>query len=136
VKLNLDLVGKKMTSPCVFHQDELKGYAPPSHTGITNIRLVDRTKVANQFEMILGSTPGGGSADAHYHEHSFQVYYILEGTGGVKIGDDPPAAFKPGSVIVIPPGVEHSVWGDEGQTGRGIVIYSPPLPENGFKSNG
>ena len=123
-----------MTTPYVFHQDELKGYAPPAHSGVTNIRLVERSQVNNQFEMILGSAPSGGSADPHYHEHSFQIYYVLEGEGGVKIGDDPPSAFRPGSVIVIPPGVEHSIWADKGQQGKIIVIYSPPLADNGFKS--
>ena len=123
-----------MAAKYVFHQDELSGYTPPAHKKVTNVRLVEKEQVNNQFEMILGSAASGGAADLHYHEHAFQIYYILEGSGRVKIGNNPPEAIRPGSVIIIPPKVEHSVWGDGGKKGKVIVIYSPPLSENGFKT--
>jgi len=117
----------------IFHQEELEGYAPPAHSGVTNVRLVEKDKVDSRFEMILGSVMPGGGAQPHYHEKAFQVYYILEGEGQVKIGENPVESFRPGSVIIIPPKMEHSIWANEGQPAKGIVIYTPPLEENGFK---
>jgi mannose-6-phosphate isomerase-like protein (cupin superfamily) len=79
--------------------------------------------------MVLGKAESGASAEPHSHEHSYQVYYVLRGYGRVKIGEEPPADFGPGSVIVIPPGIIHSVWSVGEQTARVIVIYSPPLEQ-------
>ena len=121
----------------VFHEHELETYVPPGHSGVVNFRLVSKSQVANHFEMVLGQADSGGSAESHFHEHSYQVYYILQGHGRVKIGEEPPADFGPGSVIVvIPPGIIHSVWALGEERVRVIVIYSPPLESVGSKSAG
>jgi mannose-6-phosphate isomerase-like protein (cupin superfamily) len=120
----------------VFHETELEVTIPPLHTGVRNLRLVRAEQVGGRFEMVLGQAGPGGSAEPHYHEAAFQVYYILEGRGQAQIGEEPPADFGPGSVIVIPPGVVHSVWASGGRDARVIVIYSPPLPADGFKKTG
>ena len=117
----------------VFHEHELETYVPPGHSGVVNVRLVSKSQVANHFEMVLGQADSGGSAEPHSHEHSYQVYYILQGHGRVKIGEDLPADFGPGSVIVIPPGIIHSVWSLGEESARVIVIYSPPLESTGSK---
>ena len=119
----------------VFHEHELETYVPPGHSGVVNFRLVSKSQVANHFEMVLGQADSGGSAEPHSHEHSHQVYYILQGHGRVKIGEDPPADFGPGSVIVIPPGINHSVWALGKERARVIVIYSPPLESVGSMSD-
>jgi mannose-6-phosphate isomerase-like protein (cupin superfamily) len=118
----------------VFHEHELETYIPPGHSGVVNVRLVSKSQVADHFEMVLGQADSGGSAEPHSHEHSHQVYYILQGQGRVKIGEDPPVDFGPGSVIVIPPGIIHSVWAVGEERARVIVIYSPPLESGGSKS--
>ena len=121
-----------MMTKYVFHQDELMSYEPDAHRGVTNIRLIEPNQVNSRFEMIIGTVASGGAAEPHYHEEAFQVYYVLEGQGLVKTGDDPPADIRAGSVIVIPPGIVHSISATSEQC-RLIVIYSPPLPPDGIK---
>jgi mannose-6-phosphate isomerase-like protein (cupin superfamily) len=116
---------------CIFKADELQTYIPPGHTGVVNIRLVKGDQVDNCFEMALGIDEGGGSVEPHWHSSSYQVYYILEGRGEVKIGDAIPEEFGPGSVIIIPPKKLHSMWSTRGQKTRVIVIYSPSLRPDG-----
>ena len=119
----------------VFHENELETYVPSGHSGVVNVRLVSKNSVGNHFEMALGKAESGASAEPHSHEHSYQVYYVLRGYGRVKIGEEPPADFGPGSVIVvIPPGIIHSVWALGEERVRVIVIYSPPLESVGSKS--
>jgi quercetin dioxygenase-like cupin family protein len=111
----------------VFHREDLETYTPPAHTGVVNVRLVAREQVGDRFEMALGQADAGGSAEPHQHAHAYQVYYILEGRGQVKIGEEPAEDFGPGAVIVIPPGTVHSVWASSEEKAVGIVIYSPPI---------
>lgn len=121
-------------SKYTFGPCELQTYEPPGHKGVVNIRLVSGDQVDNRFEMALGIDEGGGSVERHCHASAYQVYYILEGRGEVKIGDDIPEEFGPGSVIIIPPKEMHSMWTTGGQRTRVIVIYSPSIPPGGTHS--
>ncbi|MCC5805775.1 MAG: cupin domain-containing protein [Opitutales bacterium] len=46
-------------------------------------------------------------------------YLVLEGRGEVEIGDRPPAAISPGSVVLIPPGCDQCVT----NTGEGALVF-------------
>ena len=47
-------------------------------------------------------------ATSHYHEHCTEYYYILEGSGTMTLGGET-VAVRPGTAILIPPGVPHRV---------------------------
>lgn len=51
-------------------------------------------------------------AQAHYHKHQTETYYILECDGEAAIElDDQRIAVQPGMAIMIPPGVRHRAIG-------------------------
>ena len=50
-------------------------------------------------------------SEKHYHKGCTEYYYILEGTGKVELDSDV-VDLRPGTTIVIPPGVAHRGWGD------------------------
>jgi len=116
-----------MSRPAIEHTDDLPVYAPPGHSETRNVRLVD-TDFCGRFEMILGEIAPGGAADRHSHPVEHQVIYVLDGTAEVRLGDAPAQACGPGSVIRIPPWVEHEVTVAGDTPLKLIVIYSPPLP--------
>ena len=116
-----------MSRPAIEHTDDLPVYAPPGHSETRNVRLVD-TDFCGRFEMILGEIAPGGAADRHSHAVEHQVIYVLDGTAEVRLGDAPAQACGPGSVIRIPPGVEHEVTVAGETLLKLIVVYSPPLP--------
>ncbi|MCS7020902.1 MAG: cupin domain-containing protein [Gemmataceae bacterium] len=58
----------------------------------------------------------------HYHRHTTEVYYILEGSGKIEL-DGAWHAVEPGTVVWIPPGVRHRVFSPEGL--RTIVFALP-----------
>ena len=61
--------------------------------------------------------PPGTASLEHYHTEAEEVYYVLEGRGGVRI-DGEMCDIGPGDVVVIIPGQRHSVW----QEGDGDLV--------------
>lgn len=52
--------------------------------------------------------PAGGRTTPHYHPRTEEIYYILEGTGQMTIGEET-RAVGPGDAIAIPPGAIHTI---------------------------
>lgn len=58
----------------------------------------------------------------HYHRKSAEVYYILEGTGQMELGEDT-VAIDPGCVIAIAAGTRHRLFSPLGV--KTIVVAVP-----------
>lgn len=122
-----------MQSPSVEYIEDIATYSPPLHNGTLNRRLVPAALEAG-FEVIHGTLSPGGSAERHFHETEWQVILMLDGEGRLQLGDAPEVIVSAGAVIRIPPGVPH-VFRVVGDTpAKVLVIYSPPLGADGFKS--
>lgn len=52
--------------------------------------------------------PPGGSTTPHFHPQTEEIYYLLEGRGRMRIGDEVQIV-GPGDAIAIPPGAEHQI---------------------------
>jgi mannose-6-phosphate isomerase-like protein (cupin superfamily) len=52
--------------------------------------------------------PAGGSTTPHHHVRTEEIYYILEGQGLMRVGQEA-AAVGPGDAIAIPPGASHQI---------------------------
>lgn len=63
----------------------------------------------------------------HRHEAYDETYFVLRGTGTIRIAEDP-RPLRPGSVAVIPAGVVHSLDADPGETLEFVIFGTPPLP--------
>jgi mannose-6-phosphate isomerase-like protein (cupin superfamily) len=50
----------------------------------------------------------GASTAPHYHPLAEEIYYILEGTGQMRLGTETQAV-GPGDAIAIPPGQVHTI---------------------------
>jgi mannose-6-phosphate isomerase-like protein (cupin superfamily) len=50
----------------------------------------------------------GRTTTAHYHLQTEEIYYILEGRGVMRIGNES-RDVGPGDAIAIPPGSEHQI---------------------------
>jgi mannose-6-phosphate isomerase-like protein (cupin superfamily) len=58
--------------------------------------------------------PSGSATIAHRHHLSEEIYLFTHGTGRMRLGD----AERPvgaGDCVVIPPGIAHKLWADEGE---------------------
>jgi mannose-6-phosphate isomerase-like protein (cupin superfamily) len=58
----------------------------------------------------------GASTTPHHHAETEEIYYLLEGTGLMRVGDET-MSVGPGDAIAIPPGMLHQIT----NTGTGLL---------------
>jgi mannose-6-phosphate isomerase-like protein (cupin superfamily) len=51
---------------------------------------------------------------AHFHRRSEEIYLFTQGSGRMRLGDEE-RPVRAGDCVVIPPGVTHKLWADEGE---------------------
>jgi len=121
-----------LSQSLICHKNDLDAYSPPGHGGTTNVRLFDQSFCQN-FEMIHGEIEPGGVAEKHHHETEHQAMYVLTGIAEVTLGEEQPVSCGPGTVIKLPPKVDHHVLSAGPETLRLIIVYSPPMPKRDDK---
>jgi mannose-6-phosphate isomerase-like protein (cupin superfamily) len=70
--------------------------------------LADRNSCIVNQSLAEARLPSGGSTTPHYHPITEEIYYILEGRGAMRIGEET-RAVTVGDAIAIPPGAEHQI---------------------------
>jgi mannose-6-phosphate isomerase-like protein (cupin superfamily) len=50
-------------------------------------------------------------AKLHYHEHTDEFYYVIDGRGRMQLDDDE-IELHQGVVVYVPRGVKHRAWGN------------------------
>jgi len=115
------------TRPLIEHRDAMARYGPPGHAGTVNVRLVDKS-FNGAFELVHGTVMPGGQADRHSHPREHQTIYVVEGSCEVALGEDAPVTCGPGTIIRIPPGLDHEVVNRGSEPLKVLIVYSPPLP--------
>lgn len=95
----------------VYSTTGLKRYRFPTHV---NDLVFDRSEARCSEAFIVVLEPGE-SPPRHRHEDTEQVFYILEGSGTLTVGDDDAChAVSPGQVVLIPPGTWHRIQAEGG----------------------
>ena len=70
--------------------------------------LAHRNSCINKQSLAEARLGPGASTTAHHHPQTEEIYYILEGTGRMQIGDDV-CEVGPGDAVAIPPGQTHQI---------------------------
>lgn len=82
--------------------------------GSTIKEVAGRVSLPTQNQSLAEATvPDGFSTDAHYHHESEEIYHFISGAGRLRLGPDE-RPVRAGDTVVIPPGVEHKLWADQG----------------------
>lgn len=68
----------------------------------------------------------GQEQTAHAHKGSDKVYYVLQGTGQVRIGQET-RALGPGGIALAPAGAEHGVR-NAGPDRLTVLVFMAPKP--------
>lgn len=58
------------------------------------------------------------STTPHYHRRTEEIYYVLEGQGVMRVGEDS-RPVGPGDAIAIPPGASHQIT----NSGAGVLKF-------------
>jgi mannose-6-phosphate isomerase-like protein (cupin superfamily) len=77
----------------------------------------------------------GRLVPAHVHREEDELSYVLEGTFGVKIGDEIATA-GPGTYVYKPKGIPHTFWNPGPEPARLIELIWPSRFEHFFRTLG
>jgi mannose-6-phosphate isomerase-like protein (cupin superfamily) len=105
--------------PLVHHRDE----TPPADWPFGQMQRIvtgGEGGVANVHVARTTSLP------PFFHTGYDEVYYVLSGTGIVTL-DGKSGPLHPGSVVVIPSGVRHSLEASEGEEIEFVIFGTPPM---------
>ena len=89
--------------------------------------LTDGTVSIAQF-----TVPPGGFVPPHYHEHTDELSYVLEGELGVWLAEEEFRA-PAGSFVFRPKRTPHAFWNDTGAPVRFLDMYMPAGFERWFE---
>ncbi|MEO6572855.1 MAG: cupin domain-containing protein, partial [Polyangiaceae bacterium] len=81
----------------------------------------------------MGRLEGTAPVAEHTHDTSWEILCTIDARGTVII-DGKPTRVGPRQIVAIPPGKKHSWKPDEGMKLVAIQFYSPPGPEQRFKT--
>jgi len=70
--------------------------------------LAGRNSCIRNQTLAEARLPAGGSTTPHHHVKTEEIYYILEGEGLIRVGDDL-RQVGVGDAIAIPPGQVHQI---------------------------
>jgi mannose-6-phosphate isomerase-like protein (cupin superfamily) len=68
--------------------------------------------------------PPSSSTTPHYHQKTEEIYYILEGHGLMRVGEET-APVGPGDAVAIPPGTWHQITNGSDVTLKFLCCCAP-----------
>ena len=92
---------------------------------------LDGSSTQGAFSVVEHPLEPGAFAPPHTHSREDEFSYVLEGTVGVKLGDQE-FLVSQGSYIVKPRGIPHAFWNPGPEPARLIEIIAPAGFENYF----
>lgn len=87
--------------------------------------LAYRNSCIQKQSLAEARLPPGASTTPHYHSQTEEIYFILEGCGQMRVGDES-RLVQPGDAIAIPPGATHEITNTERETLRFLCCCAPP----------
>lgn len=91
----------------------------------SNIQLVGEETGAKKVDVhIIVLRPAGPKGPYHIHEHTENIYWVLEGKGLLILEGDEHVLEKD-DIIFIPPGTRHSLSSFPDEELRLLEIYAP-----------
>lgn len=78
----------------------------------------------DDLSVIEEQVPAGAGEVRHFHSHSRQFFYVLEGEATMEF-EDRSVTFNAGQGLHVPPGAEHRFCNNSDSVVRFLVISSP-----------
>lgn len=103
----MDVISRSSTVPFITADgSEIRELLAYRNSSIRNQSLAEAT------------LPPGGSTREHYHPKAEEIYYILQGTGKMRLESEE-RMVEAGDAIAIPPGQKHKIW----NTGAAPLVF-------------
>ena len=114
----------------VVHADEVKGFvaAPPHERTLKVLLSPSLQDVSDGLGMGMVILPPGLTSWLHSHAEAQEVWYVVSGSGRIRIGDEE-AELRPDTIVVAPAGVEHQLFNTGTEDLKAIWLFTPAGPE-------
>ncbi len=99
----------------VHNIDEVTPFITKDGSEIRELLAYRNSCIRNQ-SLAEARLPPGAATAPHRHVETEEIYYILQGEGRMRVGDEQ-RPVGPGDAIAIPPGTEHTLV----NTGSGVL---------------
>jgi len=91
----------------VFNIDEVPAFTTKDGSEIRELLAYRNSCIRNQ-SLAEARLPVGAATTPHRHPAAEEIYYVLEGSGQMRV-DEQSRAVGPGDAIAIPPGSDHQI---------------------------
>lgn len=106
-------------------------WRPSNQMGVLNTDLARQLGATTLGSRLWRLTPGQASTK-HRHETSHELYVVLEGTGRMRIDDDP-LTLPPLSSVLVEPEHVRQVFNDTDADALWLVVGAPTEPANSLE---
>ena len=112
----------------VIHEDEVDSVDLPgrAHKMVIRPATGSETMCAG-----VATFPAGRHAPAHVHDQAEEILYVLSGSGRMYF-DGRPKTIRPGSFMLVRPGVEHSLEANPQADLKVFYVFSPPVEQGSY----
>jgi mannose-6-phosphate isomerase-like protein (cupin superfamily) len=86
--------------------------------------LAHRNSAIRNQSLAEARVPVGGSTQEHYHPRAEEIYFILAGTGRMRIENETQEV-RAGDAIAIPSGRKHKLWNTGNETLKLLCCCAP-----------
>ncbi len=82
---------------------------------------------SKQMSFGIAELPPKSKMDPHKHINEEEIIFIYEGFGKLYVGEDTAEDLEPGTVIVAPRGVDHTIENQSNNLMRWAWVFNPPV---------
>lgn len=99
-------------------------WRPSNQMGVLNTDLGKQLE-ADSLAARFWRLEHGQASTRHRHTTQTELYVVLEGTGRMRIDDDPPLTLAPLSTVLVEPDTVRQVFNDTGASALWLVVGTP-----------
>lgn len=112
-----------------IHENEIESVSLPGRRH----KMVVKPENMGAGNMCAGIAvfPAGKHAPAHVHQGEEEVLYVLSGAGKMYFNGQAEVII-PGTFMLAPPGVEHSLEAAPGEDLKVFYVFSPPVKQGSY----
>jgi mannose-6-phosphate isomerase-like protein (cupin superfamily) len=86
--------------------------------------LAHRNSVIRNQSLAEARLQPGQATEEHYHARTEEIYYITQGAGRLRVGEEI-REVRAGDAIAIPPGQRHKLWNTGTESLRLLCCCAP-----------
>jgi mannose-6-phosphate isomerase-like protein (cupin superfamily) len=105
--------------------------APPYARTLKHL-VAPWTLPAEKMWVGMSKVDPGSCSNPHSHERQEEIFYVVGGRGEIEVGDEKEAV-EPGSIVVVPPTLIHSLINTGDETLKVLSVVSPPFEKSDFE---